>query len=243
MRRERLFVQWLESIRPHAAELFLVGDIFDFWFEYRHAVPKGYVRMMGKLAEMADAGTIIHVFSGNHDLWFRDYFSIEIGARVYHEPIQRELHGHSFYIAHGDGLGPGDRGYKLLKKIFTAPLSIWLYRALHPDWGIGLARFFSSLSRSYQREMDNSFLGEYEFLIAHSRQVLEVSPEIEYFVFGHRHILRDEEIQPGRHTIFLGDWINFFSYLEVSPEGVSLRRFAGEASQSVANRKDEKSAV
>ncbi len=241
--RERRFVQWLESIRDQAAELFLVGDIFDFWFEYRRAVPRGYVRILGKLAELADTGTTIHLFTGNHDLWYREYFPAEIGAQVHDRPVRRELHGRQFYIAHGDGLGPGDKGYKLMKKVFTFPLSIWAYRLLHPDVGIWLASYFSSRSRDYQREIDNSFLGENEFLIAHSREVLAASPEVDYFVFGHRHILRDEEIQPGKHTLFLGDWINFFSYLEVSPEAVSLRQFTSEGNPVQVSRKDEKSRV
>lgn len=243
MLRERRFVEWLEFIRPNVAELFLVGDIFDFWFEYRHVVPKGHVRMLGKLAELADSGTAIHLFTGNHDLWYRTYFPTEIGAQVYEQPVRRKLHGHEFYIAHGDGLGPGDSGYKLLKKVFTAPISNWLYRLFHPDWGMGLAAFFSSMSRGYQRDMDNSFLGEKEFLIAHSRKVLESSPEVDYFVFGHRHILRDEEIQAGKHTVFLGDWINFFSYLEVSPEGVSLRQFTEPVDQVNSSQQDEKSRI
>ena len=238
--RERRFVQWLESIRSQAAELFLVGDVFDFWFEYRHAVPKGYVRILGKLAELADTGTKIHLFTGNHDLWYRSYFPSEIGAQVHEQPVRRELHGRRFYIAHGDGLGPGDRGYKLMKKVFTFPLSIWAYRLLHPDLGIWLAGYVSGMSRDYQRETDDSFLGEKEFLIAHSRAVLAKSPDVDYFVYGHRHILRDEEIQPGKHTIFLGDWIHFFSYLEVSPDAVSLCRFAGETGNVQASHKDEK---
>lgn len=211
---------------PDAAELYLVGDIFDFWFEYRHVVPKGYIRVLGKLAQMADAGITLHLFTGNHDLWYRDYFSTEIGVKVYHQPVTRKLFGKTFYIAHGDGLGPGDHGYKFLRKIFTSPISKWAYRSLlHPDWGMGLANYFSSLSRSYKREMDNSFLGEKEFLIAHSRSMLKENPDIDFLVFGHRHILRKEAITEKTHTVFLGDWINFFSYLKVSAESVELLQF------------------
>ncbi|MEM7658908.1 MAG: UDP-2,3-diacylglucosamine diphosphatase [Bacteroidota bacterium] len=225
--REKHFVRWLDHIKHHAAKLFLVGDLFDFWFEYKHAVPRGYVRMLGKLAELSDAGTEIHVFTGNHDHWFQSYLTEQIGATIYREPQLMTFFGRKYYIAHGDGLGPGDHGYKLLKKVVTAPLSRWLYARLHPNSGIGLALWVSSRggNHDYRDHGEVDHLGEQEFLYQHANQVYSQQPDIDCFIFGHRHMLIDDVRENGLHVVILGDWIQYFSYLQVHEAGEELCAF------------------
>lgn len=225
MVREKHFVRWLEYIRPKASAVFLVGDLFDFWFEYRRAVPKGYVRLLGKLAEMADEGIEIHLFYGNHDLWQRDYFQTQLGAQVHKDPIEREFFGKRFFIGHGDGLGPGDHGYKLLKKIFRNPVMQWCFHRLHPNFGIGLADYFSKTSRRKTGHKDAVDFGEKEYLLVFCREMLLRQPEIDYFVFGHRHLPKYLELEKGKYYCNLGDWITHFTYLEVGPEAVGMYRF------------------
>jgi UDP-2,3-diacylglucosamine hydrolase len=171
--REKFFVTWLEEIRKDAAAIYLLGDLFDFWFEYKTVVPKGFVRVLGKLAELSDAGIPITFFVGNHDLWMRDYFQKELGVTVHHQPITLTLGTSRFFIGHGDGLGPGDKGYKRMKKLFTHPLSQWLFRWLHPDWGVRLGQYLSKKNKLISGEEDVKFLGEdKEWLVAYSKRKL-----------------------------------------------------------------------
>src|SRR3954468_10338750 len=173
LQREKKIVTFLESIRQSAAEIFIVGDMFDFWFEYKHVTPKGYVRLLGKLAEITDSGIPVHFFVGNHDMWMRGYFEQELNIPVYFESKNFEWNGKKFFVGHGDGLGPGDHGYKLLKKVFRKKVSQYLFGMLHPSWGIGLANFFSRKSRKKTGMADEVFLGEdKEWLIIFSKQVL-----------------------------------------------------------------------
>jgi len=225
--REKHFVRWLDEVATDAAALYLVGDVFDFWFEYRHAVPKGYVRLLGKLAEMADRGVQIHIFAGNHDLWYDSYFEQQFQACIHTRPVIHELLGRTFYIAHGDGLGPGDHGYKLLKFILSNPVSRWLFARLHPNFGIGLANLSSGLSRhaNEQKPQLKQYLGKDEYLYEHASQLHEVRKDIQYFVFGHRHIAVEDDIAPGAKLIILGDWIDHFTYLAVTPHEVALRTY------------------
>lgn len=228
LERERHFVRWLDGIRDHAAELYLLGDVFDFWFEYRKAIPKGYSRILGKLAELADAGIKIHYFVGNHDMWMRDYFTEQFGASIHYHPVVREIHGRTYYIGHGDGLGPGDRSYKFLKRIFRNPLCQWAFHRLHPNFGIGLADFLSRRSRAKTGHMDAIDHGENEYLLIFSRQTLKEKPEIDYFVFGHRHLPLFRILEDHRAYINLGDWISHFTYLEVDVTGPCLMRFTAD---------------
>lgn len=226
LRREKHFVQWLNQIEADAAELFLVGDVFDFWFEYRKAVPRGFVRLLGKLAEMADNGLKIHLFTGNHDLWIYDYLPQEIGLQLYREPIERSWNGKRFYIGHGDGLGPGDHGYKFIKKIFTNPFLQWCFARLHPNFGIGLADYLSKSSRAKTGHQDAVFHGEdKEWLIIYCKEVLE-KEDFDYFVFGHRHLPLDLDLKTkGARYINLGDWIQYYTYAEFDGEQLSLKEF------------------
>lgn len=223
--REKHFVAWLDQIKGDCAELYLVGDLFDFWFEYKRVVPKGYVRLQGKLAEFADAGIPIHYFVGNHDLWQRDYFTEEFNAIVYMDPVRRNLYGREFFIGHGDGLGPGDHGYKAMKKVFRSRFMQWCFHRLHPNFGIGLADYLSRTSRKKTGHKDAIDYGEKEFLRVFCREELQKHPEIDYFVFGHRHLPQEFELEKGKYYINLGDWISHFTYLEVGDAGVFLRHF------------------
>jgi UDP-2,3-diacylglucosamine hydrolase len=223
LEREKKVVAFLESIRPTAAEIFVVGDMFDFWFEYKHVVPKGYVRLLGKLAEMTDSGIPIHFFVGNHDMWMRNYFQQELNIRVYFEPKTFERSGKKFFIGHGDGLGPDDHGYKMMKKVFRNPVSQALFGLLHPSIGIGVANYFSKKSRKKTGSSDEIFLGEdKEWLVIFSKEIL-AKEYFDYFIFGHRHLPLNITLNPTSRYINLGDWIKYFSYAEFDGQSVELK--------------------
>ncbi|MCU0337441.1 MAG: UDP-2,3-diacylglucosamine diphosphatase [Sediminibacterium sp.] len=212
LQREKKLVAFLQDIQSSAEEIFILGDIFDFWFEYKTVVPKGFTRLLGTIAAITDAGIPVHVFVGNHDMWMKDYFSNELGCKVYHEPVIMERQGKKLFIGHGDGLGPGDHGYKFIKKIFRNRFCQWAFGVLHPDWGIQLANYFSRKSRLKTGEADSIFLGEEnEWLVQYSKEVLQ-QQQIDYFIFGHRHLPMDIELQEGSRYINLGDWIKHFTY-------------------------------
>lgn len=209
--REKFICKWLDQIKKDAHIIYLVGDLFDVWFEYKNVVPKGYTRFLGKLAELSDAGIPIEVFTGNHDLWMQDYFQQELNIKVHKEPIQLESNGKKFLIGHGDGLGPGDHGYKRLKKVMTNPFSQWLYRRLHPDTGIGIANYFSKKGPKHINN-DHIFLGEdKEWLILYCKEVL-ASEHFDYFIFGHRHLAQTIVVGEQSEYINLGDWLSFNTY-------------------------------
>jgi UDP-2,3-diacylglucosamine hydrolase len=211
-KREDRLVRFLNHAKQDAAAIFIVGDIFDFWFEYKTVVPKGFVRILGCLAQISDAGIPLHIFTGNHDLWMTDYLEKELNAHLYFEPKQFKLGHKQFYIGHGDGLGPGDYGYKRLKKIFTNPLCKWLFRWLHPDAGIRLANYFSAKSRAKTGSSDEVFLGaDKEWLIIYTKDKAK-ELDIDYFVFGHRHFAIDYPINEKSRYINLGDWIRLNTY-------------------------------
>lgn len=225
--REKKIVTFLNSIQHMAAEIFIVGDMFDFWFEYKTAVPKGYVRLLGKLAELTDAGIKIHFFVGNHDMWMSGYFEQELSIPVYMHPKAFERMGKKFFIGHGDGLGPGDHNYKFLKSVFRNGLSQWLFGALHPSWGIGLANFFSRKSRSKTGHKDVHFLGEEgEWLIIFCRQTL-AKEHFDYFIFGHRHYPIDYKLTDSSRYINLGDWISNFTYAVFNGQTLQLKKWEG----------------
>lgn len=223
--REKKVVQFLESVKSTAAAIFIVGDIFDFWFEYKKVIPKGFTRLLGKLAELSDAGVSITVFTGNHDLWMDGYFERELNIQVYHEPQQFKWNDKQFLIGHGDGLGPGDYGYKFLKKIFTNSICKRLFRLLHPDLGIGLANYFSRKSKEKTGSSDDHFLGEEnEWLIVYCKEELKKN-HFDYFIFGHRHFPIDFSLSNKSRYINLGDWIKNFTYAEFDGEDVQLKKF------------------
>ena len=223
--REEKFVAWLNLVRKDAAAIFLLGDLFDFWFEYKHVVPKGFVRVLGKLAEISDSGIPIYFFVGNHDLWMNDYFEEELQIPVYREPKEFTFNDKLCLVGHGDGLGPGDVGYKRMKKVFTNPFSKWLYRWLHPDIGVPLAQYFSVKNKAISGEEDMEFLGEdKEWLIQYSKRKLETK-HYDYFIFGHRHLPMEIQLEKDSVYMNLGDWINFYTYAEFDGELLHLKKF------------------
>lgn len=222
--RELLLCQWLESIRADAACIYLVGDIFDVWFEYKNVIPKGHTRFLGKLAQLRDSGVRIEVFTGNHDLWMAGYFEDELNIPVHHGPLEVSINDKQFYIAHGDGLGPGDKGYKLLKRIMSSKLAQWLYRRLHPDTGVAIARYFSRRGPKYS-DSDAAFLGpEKEWLILFACEKLK-EKHYDYFIFGHRHLAVSYALKANSTYVNLGDWLHYNSYAVFDGEELHLAYF------------------
>ena len=223
--REKKVVAFLDSIKDTAQEIFIVGDIFDFWYEYKNVVPKGYVRLLGKLAELTDRGIQIHFFLGNHDMWMSGYFERELNIPVYSEPKVFERFGKKLYVGHGDGLGPGDEGYKFLKKIFRNPICQWLFGFAHPSIGIGVANYFSRKSRAKTGNSDEIFLGEdKEWLIIYCREILQ-KEYFDYFIFGHRHLPLTIQLNGKSKYINLGDWIRNFTYAEFDGNTLELKKW------------------
>ncbi len=226
--RERRVCKWLDEIKDDAAQLYLVGDIFDAWFEYRKVIPRGYTRFLGKLAELSDKGLHIEAFTGNHDLWMRDYFEDELNIPVHHEPIQREFNGKKFFIGHGDGLGPGDHGYKLLKGVLRNRLAQWLYRRIHPDTGVGMAEWFSRLGPKHVEGDEDGFKGpEKEFLVQFCISTLEIE-HYDYFIFGHRHLALEYPLPDNSLYVNLGDWIRYNSYGVFDGQDLKLKYYKDE---------------
>ena len=210
--RERRFVQWLDSIKADAGAIFLLGDLFDFWFEYGTVVPKGFVRVLGKLAELCDSGIPIYFFVGNHDLWMNDYFETELGIPIYRSPLPFQCAGKRFLVGHGDGLGPGDKGYKRMKKVFTNPFCKWLFRWLHPDIGVRLAQYLSVKNKLISGDEDVHFLGEdKEWLVQYCKRKLQTT-HYDYFLFGHRHLPMTIKVGENSTYINTGDWIQYFTF-------------------------------
>ena len=210
--REKKFVAWLDEIKHDAAAIFLLGDLFDFWFEYKTVIPKGFTRTLGKLAEISDSGVPIHYFVGNHDLWMNGYFEEELGIPVYHKPQEFTFNNSSFFIGHGDGLGPGDKGYKRMKKVFTSPFFNWLFKWGHPDIGMRIAQYFSVKNKLISGNDDATFLGEdNEWLAVYSKRKLEEKHR-DFFVFGHRHLPLEIQLNENSKYINLGDWIQYYTY-------------------------------
>ncbi|SIT97014.1 UDP-2,3-diacylglucosamine hydrolase [Epilithonimonas bovis DSM 19482] len=211
-KREDRFIRWMDEIKADAQIIFLMGDLFDFWHEWKYVVPKGYIRVLGKIAELKDAGIEIYFFVGNHDLWMKNYFQEELGIPVFFEKQYFEINNRQFLLAHGDGLGPGDKGYKRMKKVFTNPLAQWAFRWLHPDIAMRIANYMSQKNKMISGDEDKQFLGEdKEFLILYSKEKLKTE-KINYFVYGHRHLPMVLDLSPDSKYVNLGDWISYFTY-------------------------------
>jgi UDP-2,3-diacylglucosamine hydrolase len=235
LEREKLIVQFLDEIKDETAVLFIVGDMFDFWYEYIKVVPKGYVRLLGKLASFTDAGIPVHFFVGNHDMWMKDYFHKELNIPVYYEAKDFHFNGFHFHIAHGDGLGPDDHKYKMLKKVFRNPVCQWLFGILPSRVGIGVADYFSHKSRTATGQADEVFFGEEkEWLIIYSKEVLQKKP-VNFFVFGHRHLPIDFRLSDSSRYINLGDWIRYFTYAVFDGGDLQLKSYTGQEAKIVTN--------
>ncbi len=222
--REKKVVAWLESIRHDAHSIYLLGDIFDFWFEYRHAIPKGFIRLLGKLAELRDAGIPIYLFTGNHDMWMFDYFPKELGIPIYREPIVLNTGTHKLLIGHGDGLGPGDRSYKLLKKFFSSSICQWLFARIHPNLGMSIAHYWSRSSRIANMKVEEKFTGkekEYLFIWCTGQEHLT---HHDFYIFGHRHLSLDLPVSGTSRYINIGEWVHHAAYGVYDGKNMELKR-------------------
>jgi len=227
--REKKLVSWLDSIQHDAEAIYLMGDIFDFWFEYKQVVPKGYVRFLGKIAELTDKGIDVHIFRGNHDVWAFGYLHKEVGLQIHRKPEIIEAQGKKLFLAHGDGLGPGDTGYKIMKKVFEFKPNQFLFKWLHPDIGTAMGLFFSHRSRlaniaKEEKEGPNPPL-EKEMLYHYALKKSKEMPEVDFFIFGHRHIPLVHPLNPKATLIILGDWITHFTYGVLENGKFSLKKF------------------
>lgn len=224
--REKIIVRWLEHIRHDAHSIYLLGDIFDFWFEYKHAIPKGFIRLQGKLAEIRDAGIPIYLFTGNHDMWMFDYFPRELNIPVYRDSILLNHDGQQLMIGHGDGLGPGDTSYKILKKFFNSKICQWLFARIHPNLGIAIAQYWSRKSRISNIKREEKFEGEQnEYLFVYCTE-MEKRKHHDFYIFGHRHLPLDLKIGSNSRYINLGEWVHFRTYGVYDGKTVELKEFA-----------------
>jgi UDP-2,3-diacylglucosamine hydrolase len=222
--RERLIVRWLDEIRKDATEIYLLGDMLDYWFEYRKVVPRGFTRFLGKIAEITDQGIPVHYFTGNHDVWVFDYLPKEIGVQVHREPVIKEINGRKFYIAHGDGLGPEDKSFTILKKIFTSKILQWLYARLHPNCATSFAHYWSKKSR-FAKGISIEYKGDNkEELLIFAREIIQ-KEYFDYFIFGHRHIPLEYSLNEKSKVFLLGDWITNNTYAVFDGEDVFLKRY------------------
>ena len=222
--REKLFISWLEKIKTDAQVIFLLGDLFDFWFEYYKSVPKGFTRVLGKLSELSDSGIKIYFFVGNHDYWTRDYFQKEIGMEVLKKPTEFKINNKLFFIGHGDGLGPGDFKYKFLKRIFRNPIFIFLFRINYPWFGIPLGNFFSRKNKILSGNNIKFISKENEILYHFCKKKLNVK-HYDFFVFGHRHLPLKIELGNNSYYFNTGDWINHYSFLHFKDDSLELKYF------------------
>lgn len=228
--REDRIVRWLDSIRADAAEIYLIGDIFDFWFEYKFVIPRGFIRLQGKLAELADSGIKIVFFRGNHDMWMFDYFTSELGIEIISNELTFERAGKKFYLHHGDGLGPGDRKYKFLKKIFRSRIAQWFFARMHPNMGYGIATMWSKHSRMQSFREEEYFGDDNEWLVSYCKDLLK-KEHYDYMIFGHRHLPIDLKLSGGGRYINLGEWTNFNSYAVFDGTNLELKHFENPAAQ------------
>lgn len=222
--REKRIVRWLDAVAHDAAAIYLLGDLFDFWFEYKHAIPRGFSRLQGKLVELTDAGLPITIFTGNHDMWMFGYFTQEMGIPVLRQEVSQRIGNQLFHIGHGDGLGPKDYSYKALKQVFASGVAQWLFARLHPNFGIGMANKWSRRSRLQNGKDDATYFGDEEWLLQYCRE-LETRCHHDYYVFGHRHLPLNVEVAPGSRYVNLGEWVNYCSYGVYDGNELVLRHF------------------
>ncbi|MEZ5083756.1 MAG: UDP-2,3-diacylglucosamine diphosphatase [Bacteroidales bacterium] len=225
--REKLLIQWLDEVKGSASEIYIMGDLFEFWYEYKTVVQKGYVRLLGKFAEITDRGIPVYFFRGNHDVWAFDYLAEELNFTIYPDTIVKEINGVKFFLGHGDGLGKGDNGYKFLKKVFRNKLNQWLFRWIHPDIGTGMGLYWSNKSRVANENAGLEAVNDagIERLTGFCKNVLNDDPDIKYFVFGHIHKPKVVDLNDKSKYYSIGDWIKYFSYLEFDGEQLQIKYF------------------
>ncbi len=225
---EKKLVRWLNSIKDDAKELWLLGDMFDYWYEYKYVVPKGFTRFLGKLAELSDEGVEIHIFIGNHDIWMFDYLPQEIGAIIHREPLTIDLLGKRFFLAHGDEVDYRSKAFQLMRKIFRNRFCQFLYGGIHPRWTFGFALSWSLSSRKkgLKKEKTKTYQGEAsEYLVTFAKDYLKTHPDINFFIFGHRHIMLDLMLSRTSRILIAGDWMQYFSYIVWDGECLYMDQF------------------
>jgi UDP-2,3-diacylglucosamine hydrolase len=223
--REKILIKWLEVIASTAHHIFILGDIFDAWLEYNTVVPKGYVRFLGKLAQLTDNGINISIFTGNHDLWMYGYFQQELNIKVYYQPIKLLINDKSFLIGHGDGIGPGDKGYKALKWILNSKVCKWTYKWLHPDMGLKMAYYFSQKGLHKKQGAQPIYIKEKDNIYKYCLQHNEIQ-NVDYYIFGHIHFMVNISLNSHSNYINLGDWLNYFSYAVFANNSLDLKQFS-----------------
>lgn len=221
--REKYILKWLTEIEKDAKEIYLLGDIFDFWFEYKKVVPKGFIRLLGKLALLSDNGVKIHFFTGNHDLWANDYLKNEIGITIHRRSKIITLQGKKIFLGHGDGLGKGDYLYKKIKVLFTSKICQWAFSRLHPNFALYLAQTWSSLSR---QKKESKFISEDKEILFEYCKAKEKNIKMDYYIFGHRHIPLQLKVNKNATYINLGDWITHNTYAILENGLISLKKYS-----------------
>lgn len=228
-KREAKLVAWLDFVKKDANTVFLMGDVFDFWFEYSTVVPKGYIRLFGKLAELSDAGIKLFFFKGNHDMWVFDYFEKELQATIVSDELVLDLNGKRFFLHHGDGLGKGDNAYKLLKNFFRSKFCQWLFARLHPNFGVGIANYWSKKSRISGNKKQEHLQKDYEvkWLAGYYEDLKKDFGMVDYIIMGHRHFPIELEVENAKY-FNLGEWVNFTSYAVFDGKEVQLKHFESD---------------
>lgn len=224
---ERRLVNFLDSIKHKAAAVYMLGDMFDFWYEYKMVVPRGYTRFLGKVSELTDLGVEVHFFIGNHDIWCSDYLEKECGVILHRQPLTTEIYGREFYLAHGDGLGDPDKKFKILRSMFHNRFLQKAFSNIHPRWSIDFGLSWAKHSRlKHDEEGEPQYLGEQnEHLVVYSKEYLKTHPEINFFIYGHRHIELDLMLSKTSRVLILGDWIKLFSYAVFDGENLFLENY------------------
>ncbi len=234
--REQKFIRWLNFIQKDVSELYLLGDVFDFWFDYKTVIPKGFTRLFGKLAEFSDQGVKIHYFKGNHDMWLNGYFEEELGFTIHSDNLEIERNGIKILLGHGDGKGPKDYKYKFLKKVFRNSFFIFLFKWIHPDIGMAFAQYSSKSSRyaTGKAKKEHFHGAENEWLISYCKRKLEKKHQ-DYFIFGHRHLAIDFQINDKTKYINLGDWLSYNSYAVFDGKQIELKYFEDNKKEYTAH--------
>jgi len=224
---ERRLVRFLDTIKEKAAAVYLLGDMFDFWYEYKYVVPKGYTRFLGKLSELTDMGVEVHFFTGNHDIWAYDYLEKECGVQLHTQPLTTEIYGRVFMLAHGDGLGDPDKKFKVIRYLFHNRFCQTMFSAIHPRWAMWFGLTWAKHSRLKRKNGEEPpFMGENkEHLVLYAKQYAKQHPEVDYFLFGHRHIELDLNVSKKARMMILGDWITQFTYVVYDGTHIFLEEF------------------
>jgi UDP-2,3-diacylglucosamine hydrolase len=222
---EEAFLAFLRSVPDRTNDLLINGDLFDFWFEYRTVVLSYHFPVLRVLADLRDAGVRLRLVGGNHDSWGGRFLSEEIGIELLEGPLVTDVGGLRTYVAHGDGLGGGDWGYRALKKVIRSRPARFAFRLVHPDWTAPLIRGVSRTESRHDRPADPECRTRGAHLAEHAVRLLESDTALDLVLFGHSHVPELRETSPGRYYLNTGDWIHHLSWGEVGPEGVRLNRW------------------